>query len=439
MRTVTNRHRWVWAVGAAWFLAIGVFPVTGRGDDPNGAATPRAHTERETRANVPPSAGRLVDRVSEIGQHARGLYVNSPFIRAHGHQGALEVIRNAGMNAAVIDLKDGMGRVHHDTHVALLEAQESGILGDAAALVRLLKENGIYTIARIVCFSDRRLAASHPELAVRDRRPERRGQPLLAEGNRSFWLDPYNRTNQDMLIEIAREAEALGFDEVQLDYIRFPVDDSTRFARFPAQTDEPRHLVLLGFLRRMDEAIGIPIGVDVFGLNAWRVEDPTGLGQALGLWRQHVEVISPMLYLNNMSAWGGNNRRNRAEMLVEAGVRSAREGLGEQTVLRPFLQAFRVGSDHYDPEFIAEQIRGARTGGADGVLFWDPGSTYRLVGAAMTGRAHGLLPFPIDDRMQARARAWSAAASAGTAPSPGASPTPAPSPAPPQPRRRTRQ
>jgi hypothetical protein len=174
--------------------------------------------------------------------------------------------------------------------------------------------------------------------------------------------------------------------------------------------------VLLGMLRRMDEAIGIPIGVDVFGLNAWRVEDPTGLGQALALWQAHVEVISPMLYLNNMRRWGGSNRRNRAEVLVEAGVRAARQGLGDTVVLRPFLQGFRVGSDHYDPEFIAEQIRGSRAGGADGFLFWDPGSPYRLIGAAMSGRARGLLPFPIDDRLRAREQHWGAQPTAAPPP-----------------------
>jgi hypothetical protein len=376
------------------------------GDDPQLATRAHADDERQQPRTRDDGASRLIDRVTEAGQRAAGLYINGPYVRAHGHDGARQVLRDAQMNAVVLDLKDGMGRVHHDTNVALLERQQDGWYGDMRALVQALKQDGIYTIGRIVCFSDRRLAVAHPELAVRDRRPEHRGRPWFARGNNSHWLDPYNRTNQDMLISLASEAEAMGFDEVQLDYIRFPVDESTRFARFPAATDEPRHLVLLGFLRRMDEAIGIPIGVDVFGLNAWRVEDPTGLGQALDLWQQHVEVISPMLYLNNMSQWGRENTRNRAEVLVQAGVTNARQGLGQTVVLRPFLQAFRVGSDHYDPEFIAEQIRGSRAGGADGFLFWDPGSTYRLVGAAMTGRARGLLPFPMDDRLRARNELW---------------------------------
>ena len=38
----------------------------------------------------------------------------------------------------------------------------------------------------------------------------------------------------DLIVELAKEVEDLGFDEIQLEYIRFPVDEGTRFATFPA-------------------------------------------------------------------------------------------------------------------------------------------------------------------------------------------------------------
>ena len=59
--------------------------------------------------------------------------------------------------------------------------------------------------------------------------------------------------------------------------------------------------------------------------------------------------------------------------------------------------------DSWSTAFIADQIRGARRGGADGFLFWHPGSSYGMVQRAMVGAARSLSPFPIpEDRREAR-------------------------------------
>jgi len=75
-------------------------------------------------------------------------------------------------------------------------------------------------------------------------------------------------------------------------------------------------------------------------------------------------------------------------------------------VIRPFMQAFAAGADYYNPEFIAEQVRGARTAGGDGFLFWHPGSSYAMVQAGMAGPAKGMAPFPIGPRRAARRKLW---------------------------------
>jgi hypothetical protein len=53
--------------------------------------------------------------------------------------------------------------------------------------------------------------------------------------------------------------------------------------------------------------------------------------------------------------------------------------VGPAPVIRPFLQAFERGADYYTPEFIAEQVRGALTGGGNGFLFWDPSAQYKIL------------------------------------------------------------
>jgi hypothetical protein len=348
----------------------------------------------------------LVDPVSAQGQRAHGLYFNGPVQRRLGARGIIHMLRSAGMDAAVLDLKDGEGRVGWDTKIPSLKRERHLFFKDVPGFIAELKRAGIYTIGRVVCFNDPYLPLNEPDRAVLDDRPGKQGKVWATWGKRNPWLDPYNPRNQDLIVDIAKEVEALGLDEIQFDYIRFPVDRATRFARFPAQVDTPRPEVLVGLLKRVDEAIGIPIGTDVFGVTAFHEGDRDGLGQVPEKWAAHVDVFTHMLYLDGMSSWRPRGGNPRAERLIYAAIKNLRRRLGSGPVLRPFLQAFARRADYYNEAFIAEQIRGARDAGADGFLFWSPNSSYRMVQSSMAGAARGLLPFPIDERLAWRRQAW---------------------------------
>ncbi len=351
------------------------------------------------------------DPVTEAGQNARGLYLGAGFVRQHGPDAVVNAVRLARMNAVVLDLKDGEGRVHHDSRVAEVAELRTGWLGDAGALVRRLHDEGIYVIARIVCFADRALPERSPERAIQDARPRHQGEPWVSWGTGGTWLDPYHPANHRLVVDLAREAEALGFDEIQLDYVRFPVDDGTQFARYPSETEETRTDVLMRLLRAVDLAVRVPLGVDVFGLAAYRRGDPSGLGQDLEAWTRHVEVYTPMLYVNSMRDWQ-RGTDDRAFRLVFDGTYRLRQRVGPRPVIRPFLQAFERGSDRFDEAFIHDQVRAVRRARADGFLFWHPGHTYGMVRRAMRGPTRSLVPFPIPDRLtRSRANAHSPASS----------------------------
>lgn len=360
-----------------------------------------ARTPRINAAAAEDAAASVHDAISEEGQHARGLYLGAAFVRQNGADAVVRLVRSSRMNAIVLDLKDAEGRVHHATAIPELAEMRTGWLGDTAALVRTLHEGNVYAIARIVCFADRRLPEQAPERAIQDVRRNR--ELWVSWGTGGTWLDPHNTANHQLVVALAREAQALGFDEVQLDYIRFPVDDGVQYATYPAQTEEARTDVMIRLLSAVDEAISIPIGVDVFGLAAYRDGDPSGLGQDLERLARHVEVFTPMLYVNSMQNWR-RGEDNRAFRLVYAGIRRLRNRVGPRPVIRPFLQAFRDGADSYGPEFIVDQVRAARRANADGFLFWHPGHTYGVVRQAMQGRGRALVPFPIpEERMRERA------------------------------------
>jgi hypothetical protein len=359
----------------------------------------RPHERRAPRPRIDPAlereAARWWDPVSDAGQTATGLSLGASFVRLHGAERVVAMLRDTHTTAVVLDLKDGEGRVHHDTAVPELQDARTGWLGDVRALLRQLREAGVYTIARITCFADRHLPEIMPERAIRH---VRHGRPWVSWGTGGTWLDPHNADNHRMIVQLSREAQALGFDEVQLDYVRFPVDDGTEFAVYPSQSDEPRPQVLMRLLRAIDEAISIPLGVDVFGLAAYRRGDPSGLGQDLEAWTQHVEVYTPMLYINSMREWRVGER-NRAFNLVHDGTSMLRQRLGTRPIIRPFLQSFARGAgEEYTADFVTQQIRGARRAQADGFLFWHPGYSYGMVQRAMSGGGRRLVPFPISAR-----------------------------------------
>jgi hypothetical protein len=336
------------------------------------------------------------DHLSLRVQRATGLYVTGPFVRMRGAEGIVRMLRAARMDTAVIDFKDGQGRVTFDSSIPELAASESGHIDDPAALVRALHAEHIHVIGRIVCFSDRLLAVREPDRAILDNRPRRAGQPWVSWGTGGAWLNPWDERNLDLIVRLADEVESFGVDEIQLDYIRFPVDDGVELATYPHErTDITRAQHLHGLLSRLDDHLAVPLGADVFGIQAFWEGDRSGLGQDLALWADHVDVFSPMLYLNAMLDWE-RGTPNRARRLVQVGVSRLRERIGPRPVIRPFLQGFENGvGDDWGPHFIADQIRGARAGGADGYLFWNPGSMFGMVQRAMQGPARGLSPFPI--------------------------------------------
>ncbi len=362
-------------------------------------------------ATVAPSPGRSQaarpdDELSPRVQQATGLYISGPYFRLHGVDGILGMLRRSRMNTAVIDFKDGMGRVLFDSSIPELAASESGHIEDPRALVQALHDAHIHVIGRIVCFSDRELALREPDRAILDNRPHHEGRAWISWGTGGAWLNPWDRRNLDMIVRLADEVEAFGVDEIQLDYIRFPVDDGVHLASYPGErTDITRAEHLHQLLGRIDDTIAIPLGADVFGIQAFWEGDRSGLGQDLALWADHIDVFSPMLYLNAMLAWE-RDRPHRARSLVQIGVSRLRERIGPRPIIRPFLQGFDNGlsEEEWNTQFIADQIRGARRGGADGYLFWNPGSMFGMVQRAAQGPARALSPFPIPSERETARR-----------------------------------
>jgi hypothetical protein len=125
----------------------------------------------------------------------------------------------AGLNAAVLHVKDPHGELHWDSQNAIAKA--IGAVKAESSLpiaVRVLKANGIWVVAKQDVFQDSALASGHPEMAVLD---SGTGKPWQNK-NKLGWVNPYDKRVWEYNIELSKELVALGFDEIQYDYIRFP-------------------------------------------------------------------------------------------------------------------------------------------------------------------------------------------------------------------------
>src|SRR5690606_27174875 len=132
----------------------------------------------------------------------------------------LEMVDRTELNAMVVDLKDSSGFVFYDTQVQLAHDIDAvAPQFDARELVERLHQRGIYAIARIVVFEDPVLAEARAEWAIHNT-----GGGLWRTWNGLAWVNAHRSEVWDYAVALATEAAELGFDEIQLDYIRFPSD-----------------------------------------------------------------------------------------------------------------------------------------------------------------------------------------------------------------------
>ncbi len=290
----------------------------------------------------------------------RGVYFTAPALAKLEREGRLEPfiaeMRKLGLNAIVIDIKDMSGGVTYESKVPLVkELRAVTVRLDLPRLLALFKAKGIYTIARQVAFYDPKLAK-------------------YLKSASAPWVSPADSRVVEYNLAIAQEALALGFDELQFDYIRYHDDGKL------AAVYEARYTAITGFLRQARARLKGRLSIDVFGRTLWEWNrkriDP--IGQQLEELAPYVDWISPMVYPSHYEP-------ALREKPYETVKRALESGLKRGLKLRPYLQAFQMaipaGMDYYD--YIRAEIRAVAELGFKSYLFWNPRSDYSALFAAL--------------------------------------------------------
>ena len=327
-----------------------------------------------------PSEGTL--DVSLERQDIKAAYLTGPKL---GEQETFDYLINTinatELNALVIVVKEY--NVYYETGVQFFQdADAVQPVIDPAAMVAELHANGIYAIARLVVFNDPVIAEAHPELAVKDING---GVWRGTDGN--AWVNPFKTELYQPNIDLALELAAMGFDEIQYDYIRFPSDGDLSTSDFgPVWDEEARVGAIVGFLEMTQQQLkltGAKLAVDVFGVAAVFPDDQ-GIGQRIADFAPSVDYVCPMVYPSHFDdGFMGlpGNPNDLPYETIELAI-----GLGQQKIpgmelkMRPWLQDFSWGDREYGPEEVRAQIDATMDQGASGWMLWNPDS-YVTIGA----------------------------------------------------------
>ncbi|WP_455615864.1 putative glycoside hydrolase [Eisenbergiella sp.] len=261
----------------------------GGGDVAESSEQAAAETEQaeETGGELP-----IGDRVK-----VKGIYVTGNMAGTSNMDNLISLVDRTELNTMVIDIKNDEGRVVYQMDSPMVSELGSAqkLVADMPALVKKCREHGIYLIGRIVAFKDPFLAENRPELALHNQ-----DGSIFRDKSGLAWVNPYSRGVWEYLMEIAAQAVAVGFDEIQFDYIRFSTDSGMSEVDFgPEAAGRDKEGTITEFTAYAAQALhqlGVPVSADVYGIIIDSELDASIVGQDYYEMAKYLDYISPMVY-----------------------------------------------------------------------------------------------------------------------------------------------
>lgn len=333
-----------------------------------------------------------VKRDPQLGEAPviRGIFSTGHTAGAARIDTLIDLINSTDLNAIVIDVKDDRGAITYKTENPLLQeiGNPQNYIRDISALMARLEENDIYPIARVVVFKDTYLANKRPDLSFLNADGSVWHNKPIDKGGEAF-VNPYMREVWEYNIEAAKEAAALGFKEIQFDYVRFPEGFETRADRLTYEKTELSRVEIVNefvkYAREQLNPLGVRVSVDIFGFAA-SVKSADGIGQDFNGISKYVDVISPMVYPSHYgTGWFGSEVPDLEPYVTINGAmidtKNKLEELGDlQPIIRPWIQDFTA--DHlkvyqrYGKEQVEAQIQALYDNGIHEFLLWNSRNEY---------------------------------------------------------------
>jgi hypothetical protein len=336
-----------------------------------------APTQSRRAASTAPAAAKpnATPQPRPLPAEVRGVHVTVALASLPGKLEEYMRLRSAGLNTIELDVKDENGELGFVPSKVPL-ARQVGAAKPYYRLrevVRMAREHGVYLIGRVVVFEDPRLSTGRPDMAIQ--RPD---GSVWTNAAGLGWTNPYDRRVWDYNVSIAEVAARAGFDEIQLDYVRFPSDGDVEGAVYPRRTATPIGWVIPQFVQYASKRLkklGVRISADVFGLSATR---DLGIGQIPRRISRYLDAVYPMVYPShfNPGEYGIDEPNAQPGETVFTSLADFRRELrGRDAEIIPWLQDFSLGRE-YTLADVKAQIESARLQDARGYMLWNPSGLY---------------------------------------------------------------
>ncbi|WP_045523173.1 putative glycoside hydrolase [Neobacillus niacini] len=324
--------------------------------------------------------------LTHIQEPIRGIYVNAPNTKKPHFDQLLSLVNNTDLNAMVIDIKDDHGYLTFiPSKISPYYSVSRPYINNPSSLMKTLKVNNIYPIARIVVFKDNALAARSPSLSFMT------ANKLWKNPRGDSFTNPFLKEVWDYNIGMAQEAVKLGFKEIQFDYVRFPekfekVEEQLIYDKSTFHAN--RATAVSEFVKYAKEKLtpyNVKVSVDIFG-NATVIPEASGIGQNFTHIAENVDVISAMIYPSHWTAIFGIQKPDLYPYrLVEGYAKVEKERLSKLTnppTSRPWLQDFTASwlgkgnYKEYGKTEVEDQIRALHSQGINEFLLWNATNNY---------------------------------------------------------------
>lgn len=308
----------------------------------------------------------------------------------------VKLIEETELNAIVIDVKDYTGTVAFKTGNETIDKMGgSGCkVNDLEEFLEYLHSKNIYRIARLTVFQDPLYSKTYPEYAVKRKSDgavwkDRKGLSFVDVGAKPFW---------DYTLAIATSSYAIGFDEINFDYIRFPSDGNMEDIYFSHTGSTTKREMLRQFFEYLDASLhesDIVTSADIFGMTTTNRDD-LGIGQVLEDALMYFDYVAPMVYPSHyppkFNGWPDPNKVpyeiiefsmgsavNRTKFLYDEIASSTPDSRFLKRInplqLRPWLQDFNYPVP-YTTEMVRAQIQATYDVGLTSWMLWDPNNKY---------------------------------------------------------------
>ncbi len=333
----------------------------------------------------------FIDRRMPI--KVKGIYVTGPRAGIDSYmKDLIELVDSTELNAMVIDIKNDSGEITYKMDLPEVKKihAAANYIGDIKQLITKLKAKEIYMIARIVAFKDPILAEGRPDLCLK-----KKDGSIFYDKNGLSWVNPYKKEVWEYLISVAKEAAALGFDEIQFDYIRFSTDSGMEDVDFGKKAKEKSKMdIITEFTKYACEnlkPLGVFVSADVYGTVIDSKVDAGIVGQNYKEMARYLDYICPMIYPSHYQdgAYGiGHPDLKPYELILSALNKSqaALKGLdgNNKAVVRSWLQDFTAtwlkNHKSYGPDEIRAQIQGVYDAGYEEWILWNGSNNYTKEG-----------------------------------------------------------